>query len=1032
MTSPLPPLSTEPTQHAPVPDADGQVTSPAPDITDLLRQLGIIANEPMSVTTTLYVALDVIGRSQGWLMGRIVLRDGRDQTGEQVALWHNREQTKGQPYPLEWPEAPGVPALSLGRPVVVEDLTQNEAFGAAVDSRPPLRGYVAFPIQVGAEPVGTMEFYAGAPLHLSAEMIQVLAHATALLGLVIERGEAQHNLRDSERRFRAIFEQSYQLVSLVERDGTLVDVNQTALRFAGLTAEEVVGQKIWDTPWWQTSPATAHELQIAVSRAARGEPVHYVAELLGEGGRRMTTDFSIKPIRSQEGEIALLIAEGRDITALRQSMERLRLAEARLEEAQHLAQMGHWEYDLATQKAFWSDTLYPVFGLDPQTTTEPGQEFTNRIHPDDLEEVRALLTRAYETRRGYEHVYRLVHPDGSIRSVFGAGNVVVNESGEVTRITGIIQDITNRRRLEEKLARTVDRLSRINAMGQAVASSSDLDQVFEQVMSAARTLLESDLVLLFVHDRGRLHVRAKDQRSGVSFQPWSIPADAGIAGEVWTTGQAVWLSGDECRRRRSEQLAQMSGYEPRAIIAVPVRWQEGIVGVLEAADREDHAFSEDDLEVLQAVATWSAIAIGRARQHAALERRVHESEAIAELSRVLSETLEPQPALELIASTAHRIVPRTSWSVIHLLRGRPERLYPVAWAGDAPPASDYVLAPEEGLAGWVLLHSEALSTDDAEVDPRASGFARQKGMHSLVVAPIQSRNRVLGTISIVAREANVFTNEDKRLTTILAAQAGMAIENAQLYDSQRRARAVAEMQRQRLRELTGRIVTTQEDERLRISRELHDEAGQALTSLKISLDLLRAGLPAEQEALRSRLADVAGLADQTMETLRTLAHDLRPPGLDTFGLNVALEGLCFDFSARTTLPIHYRGVEVPGLPTAVALSMYRLVQEALTNIIKHAEAGYVRVSLARKDGELQLEVVDDGKGFILEPDTGDPRARDGIGLVSMQERAELVGGTLRIETSPGHGTRLLANIPIDPGVGQHLLDERQARDGEIR
>jgi signal transduction histidine kinase len=256
-----------------------------------------------------------------------------------------------------------------------------------------------------------------------------------------------------------------------------------------------------------------------------------------------------------------------------------------------------------------------------------------------------------------------------------------------------------------------------------------------------------------------------------------------------------------------------------------------------------------------------------------------------------------------------------------------------------------------------------------------------------------------------------FTEEDARLLTILAVQAGLAIENAHLFDSQRRARLVAELQRERLRALTYRIVTTQEEERLRISRELHDEAGQALTSLKISLDLLRSTLPAEQESTRARLADLSALTGETMEALRTLAHDLRPPGLDTFGLNVALEGLCHDFATRTAIDLQYRGVELPDVSTSLSLSLYRFAQEALTNVAKHAEARHVSVSLSLSDGEICLTIADDGKGFTYDPNSG--RAQ-GIGLTSMQERTDLLGGRLEVEAWPGKGARLSAHVPLEP------------------
>jgi signal transduction histidine kinase len=439
-----------------------------------------------------------------------------------------------------------------------------------------------------------------------------------------------------------------------------------------------------------------------------------------------------------------------------------------------------------------------------------------------------------------------------------------------------------------------------------------------------------------------------------------------------------------------------------------VRWQNELLGVLEATHTNDDAFSADDVGMLEAVANWLAIAIGKVSQHQALQRRLQESEAIADLSRALSQTLEPQTILEMIVQIAHDLVPRSEWAVIHLLMGRPEMLEPAAVAGTDLDLREYKIQPDEGLAGLALREGKVINVGDTRADIRSSSFARSIGLRSLLVAPIRSRNRNLGAITLHCMETFAFTDEDARLLTILATQAGLAIENAQLFDSQRRARLVAELQRERMRVLADRIVTAQEEERLRISRELHDEAGQALTSLKISLDLIRSGLPPGLDALRDRLADLAELTGGTMEALRNLAHDLRPPGLDTFGLNVALEGLCHDFANRVNKAISYQGEEIPKLPMTVALSMYRFAQEALTNIGKHAEAENVKVHLTLLDKAVELRIVDDGRGFTYDPDF---RNASGIGLVSMQERIDLVGGTLEIITSPGRGVQLTARVP---------------------
>jgi signal transduction histidine kinase len=209
----------------------------------------------------------------------------------------------------------------------------------------------------------------------------------------------------------------------------------------------------------------------------------------------------------------------------------------------------------------------------------------------------------------------------------------------------------------------------------------------------------------------------------------------------------------------------------------------------------------------------------------------------------------------------------------------------------------------------------------------------------------------------------------------------------------------------RLQELAQKIVSIQEDERRRVSRELHDEAGQSLTALKISLDLTRAILPPELTEARESLTDAMALTSETMERIRLLAHDLRPPILDHASLKTTLQALCQEFSGRTQLTVHYNGDDLPRLPNAVTVALYRILQEALTNIARHANAHNVDVSLKREDNTILLHVRDDGSGF----DTHS--IRSGIGLDGMRERLELLGGALEINSQPTHGTFLVARIP---------------------
>jgi signal transduction histidine kinase len=259
---------------------------------------------------------------------------------------------------------------------------------------------------------------------------------------------------------------------------------------------------------------------------------------------------------------------------------------------------------------------------------------------------------------------------------------------------------------------------------------------------------------------------------------------------------------------------------------------------------------------------------------------------------------------------------------------------------------------------------------------------------------------------------DAYSQEDMDLLSGLANVAVIAIENARLFEQVRAGR-------ERLRRLTQQVVSAQEEERRRLSRELHDEAGQALTALKISLDLIQSDLPVEAGSLRQRLAEAGALTETTMEQIRLLAYGLRPPALDAVGLSYTLEGLCRDFAERTQLSIGYAGAELPVLPEAANMCLYRVLQEALTNVAKHADANQVRVALRCDTETVNLLVEDDGQGFEVQAGTS-----AGIGLLGMQERIELLGGQLEIESWPGQGTRLTAHIPLQ----RAYLERRRGGD----
>jgi PAS domain S-box-containing protein len=332
---------------------------------------------------------------------------------------------------------------------------------------------------------------------------------------------------------------------------------------------------------------------------------------------------------------------------------------------------------------------------------------------------------------------------------------------------------------------------------------------------------------------------------------------------------------------------------------------------------------------------------------------------------------------------------RLSWQ---LHWGLPEE--PTAWLEAFPVAGSRL---EPVIRERASIHASRLDEIDFldldEVRP---------AWQSYLFVPLRAKGEVLGVICLFGR-ADTFDQAQLAFFKAVAQQVGMALYNARLYEE-------VLIRGERLQQLAQRIITAQEEERQRVSYELHDEAGQALTALMLSLEVTKSRLPAELEEARRGIADAIKLTGDTMEQIRLLAHDMRTPSLDTIGLNHTLKGLCQEFGARLELEVSYKGTDLPPLLDTVSISLYRAAQEALTNVAKHADADKVEMELHADKTVIRLSVVDDGKGF-------DPAAvfrnsrRYGIGLQGLQERLQMLGGQLQIDAVPGQGTRLVASVP---------------------
>ena len=278
----------------------------------------------------------------------------------------------------------------------------------------------------------------------------------------------------------------------------------------------------------------------------------------------------------------------------------------------------------------------------------------------------------------------------------------------------------------------------------------------------------------------------------------------------------------------------------------------------------------------------------------------------------------------------------------------------------------------------------------------------------MIGLPLTIQQRVIGSIVLTSlkTEAKSLTSDELKLMIGIARQLGLSIENAHLYQE-------AQKREKILGELLQQVVGAQEAERQRIARELHDATGQSLTAIALGLRGIEAMVANESPVDIKQIRELKLFGTNALGELRQLIADLRPPQLDDLGLVAALEWYIQAFEKRSSIQTDFvvKGKQVR-LPSEYETVLFRITQEALTNIAKHANASHTIVKLEMYPREIQLTIKDDGIGFDPEKILNEEGERTGWGLLGIQERTLLLGGQYKIDAAPGRGMQIRINIPL--------------------
>jgi len=437
----------------------------------------------------------------------------------------------------------------------------------------------------------------------------------------------------------------------------------------------------------------------------------------------------------------------------------------------------------------------------------------------------------------------------------------------------------------------------------------------------------------------------------------------------------------------------------RTFLGVPVVLREVAYGNLYLTEKAGGAdFTAEDEELTQLLGAQAAVAIENARLYESSTRWLRQLEGVNEIGNALASEVELAPLLDLVARKMRELV-EARLVLIALPDGHGSLAVAAAAGRDGLVGTRFDLHTTK--IGRVLerAHAERVDSvaEDTEVDQRVAG---ELGITTAVYLPLAVRGRPIGIVAVHDKLTADprFDEEDVRLAESLVARAAIAVDLSERVS----------------RDALRRVVEAQELERARLARELHDETGQALTSILLGLKQLDEVV--ETEGAHEAAAAIRELVASTLHDVRRLAVELRPSALDDFGLVPAVERLVSNLSEQSDLVVDLEArLGDRRLPPEAETALYRIVQEALTNVVKHASAHRVSITLVRKDGSAVVVVEDDGNGF--RPD----EVRTGaLGFVGMRERVELVGGRLTVESSPGAGTTLVAEVrvpdhPPEPG-----------------
>lgn len=795
---------------------------------------------------------------------------------------------------------------------------------------------------------------------------------------------AESARRESDRFARSVLDSILNHIAVLDEAGAILSVNHSWRASAGETAGPAAGApgmnylEICDSAAGAFSEsATALAAGIREILAGRGAwfelecPCHTPRE------RRW---FLARATPFVEGGPRRVVVSLQNISALKLAEEHLLSRERMLSQSQKTAHVGSWELDLndlddlERNPLRWSDETYRIFGYEPGSIAVSNELFTSALSPEDRLRVLAAVTESLKDRSSYQLVHPIRRANGAERIVREWGEFTAMEEGSGLKIVGTCQDITEDTLAQERLRRSEERLS-------LALDSAELG-VWDWLLIESSIRWSPRLERMFGFGPGEFDGSAE-------------PAFAKIHPDDRERVDRALAAASDSRRLFHEELR---------IVPEP-----GVVRWLASFGR----FSYDDSGKPVRAAGIAQDITERKRSEEALRSYAARLVHLREIDSAILSARDPHEIAHKTLKDLSALMPLSTGGIVLFKNGLSlvESIAAVGVLEELHPAGRML----PGFSEDSYIRKEAREGIPIVVGDDADGpgemplikTLRNRGLRSFLRVPLRDRGELIGAALLASDAGEAYTQEHVDICVEVADRLAVAIHQSVLSEELRRAKLRAE-------DLSRRLLKAGEDERRRISRELHDDIGQELTALKLNV---KASLRDPSRAAE-RLEDCVAIVDQTLGRVRGMAIELRPSILDDIGLTAALKWYVDRFAQRSGLEGRF-SVDPPDLraDAEIETACFRIVQEALTNIVRHAEAKRFSVELSKPAAGVRLIVRDDGKGFSVESALASASRGASLGLRGIKERAELISGTVAFHSEPGAGAEVVAEFP-DP-IGAH-------------